>query len=59
MTKTCQDNNGIIISITYIGFLKHFYEYLTEKLKYRDVTCLISFCHDKYAIWNKNLVKNS
>ena len=33
MTKTSQDNN-----LNYINFLKHFYEYLTEKLKYRDVT---------------------
>ena len=24
-----------------IEFLKHFYEYLTEKLKYKDVTCFI------------------
>ena len=36
MTKTSQDNN-----LNYIHFLKHFYEYHTEKLKYRDVTCLI------------------
>ena len=36
ITKTSQDNN-----LNYINFLKHFYEYLTEKLKYRDVTCLI------------------
>ena len=36
MTKTSQDNN-----LNYINFLKHFYEYHTEKLKYRDVTCLI------------------
>ena len=38
MTKTSQDNSGIL---NYINFLKHFYEYLTEKLKYRDVTCII------------------
>ena len=36
MTKTSQDNN-----LNYIHFLKHFYEYHTEKVKYRDVTCLI------------------
>ena len=36
MTKTSQDNN-----LNYIYFLKHFYEYHIEKLKYRDVTCLI------------------
>ena len=35
MTKTSQDNN-----LNYINFLKLFYEYHTEKLKYRDVTCL-------------------
>lgn len=35
MTKTSQNN------LNYINFLKHFYEYHTEKLKYRDVTCLI------------------
>ena len=29
----------MIISITFI-FLKHFCEYHTEKLKYRDVTCV-------------------
>ena len=28
MTKTSQDNN-----LNYIIFFKHFYEYLTEKLK--------------------------
>ena len=32
MTKTSQDN-----ILNYINFLKHFYEYYTEKLKYRDV----------------------
>ena len=33
MTKTSQDNN-----LNYLySFLKHFYEYHTEKLKYRDV----------------------
>ena len=32
MTKTSLDNNGIIISIISIFFLKHFYQYLTEKL---------------------------
>ena len=32
MTKTSQDNN-----LNYI----HFYEYHTDKIKYRDVTCLI------------------
>ena len=37
MTKTSQDNN-----LKYIHFLKHFYEYHTEKLKYRDVTVT---CH--------------
>ena len=36
MTKTSQNNN-----LNYINFLKHFYEYHTEKLKYRDETCLI------------------
>ena len=36
MTKTSRVNN-----LKYIHFLKHFYEYPTEKLKYRDVTCLI------------------
>ena len=36
MTKTKQDKNH-----SYVIFLKHFYEYLTEKLKYRDVTCII------------------
>ena len=36
MTKTSQDNN-----LNYIHFLKHFYEYHTEKLKCRDATCLI------------------
>ena len=35
MTKTSQDNNP-----NYINLLKHFHEYHTEKLKYRDVTCL-------------------
>ena len=30
------DNNP-----NYINFLTHFYEYLNEKLKYRDVTCII------------------
>ena len=34
MTKTSQDNNWIIIS-------KHFYEYLIEKLKYRDKKYII------------------
>ena len=34
MTKTSQDNN-----LNYINFLKHVYQYHTEK--YRDVTCLI------------------
>ena len=33
MTKTSQDNN-----LNDINFLKHFYEYHTEKLKYKDVT---------------------
>jgi hypothetical protein len=32
MTKSSQDNN-----LNFIDFLKHFYEYHTEKLKYRDV----------------------
>ena len=36
MTKTSQNNN-----LNYINFLKNFYEYHTEKLKYRDRTCLI------------------
>ena len=36
MTKTSQDNN-----LNHIHFFKHFYEYHTEKLNYRDVTCLI------------------
>ena len=36
MTKTSQDDN-----LNYIHFLKQFYEYHTEKLKYIDVTCLI------------------
>ena len=36
VTKTIQDNN-----LNYINSLKHFYEYHTEKLKYRDITCLI------------------
>ena len=35
MTKTSQDNNQ-----NSIIFLMHFYEYLTEKLKYRDITCI-------------------
>ena len=34
MTKTSQDDN-----LNYINCLKHFYEYHTEKLKYRDLTC--------------------
>ena len=33
MTKTSQDNN-----LNYIHFSKRFYEYHTEKLKYRDIT---------------------
>ena len=36
MTKTSQDNN-----LNYIDLLKHFNEYHTEKLKYRDIICLI------------------
>jgi hypothetical protein len=36
MTKTSQGNN-----LKVINFLKHFYEYLIEKLKYRDVTWII------------------
>ena len=36
MTKTSKDNN-----LNSTNFLKHFYEYHTEKLKYRDITCLI------------------
>ena len=36
MTKTSQDNN-----LNYIHLLKYFYEYHIEKLKYKDVTCLI------------------
>ena len=32
MTKTSQDNN-----LNHIYFSKHFYEYLAEKLKYRDL----------------------
>ena len=35
MTNTSQDNN-----LKYINFLRHFYEYLIEKLKYRDKTCI-------------------
>ena len=35
MTKTSQDYN-----LNHTNFLKHFYEFRTEKLKYRDVTCL-------------------
>ena len=31
MTKTSQDNN-----LNYINISRHFYEYHTEKLKYRD-----------------------
>ena len=34
--KTSQNNN-----LNYINFLKHFYEYHTDKLKHRDVTCLL------------------
>jgi hypothetical protein len=34
MTKTSQDND-----INYINFLKHFNEYYTETLEYREVTC--------------------
>ena len=42
-----------------IDFLKHFCAYHTEKLMYRDVTCFILiFCHEKFAIRNKNMVKN-
>jgi hypothetical protein len=37
MTKTSQDNN-----LNYINFLKHFYEYHTGKLKYRDVTSVVA-----------------
>ena len=36
MTKTSQDNN-----LNYINFWKYFYQHHTEKLKYRDVICLI------------------
>ena len=36
ITKPSQDDN-----FNYIHFLKHFYEYHTEKLKYIDVTRLI------------------
>ena len=36
MTKTSQDND-----LNYINFLKHSYDYHTEKLKYREITCLI------------------
>ena len=36
MTKSSQDNN-----LNYIDFLKHFYDYHIEKLKYTDVKCLI------------------
>ena len=36
MKKTSQD-----INLNNIHFLKHFYQYHTEKLKCRDVTCLI------------------
>ena len=49
MTKTSQDNNFNYINLkkklnTFkfrFKFKKHFYEYHTEKLKYRYVTCLI------------------
>ena len=50
MTKPGQDNN-----LNYVNFLKHFYEYHTEKLKYRYVTCFIlkllarSICNMKYV----------
>jgi hypothetical protein len=45
MTKTSRDNN-----LNYINLLKHFYEYYTEKLKYRDVKYLIlKFCQDEFA----------
>ena len=37
MTKTSQDNNH-----NYTNFLQHFYEYHTEKLKYRGVQCFYS-----------------
>ena len=40
MTKTSQGNNGIITSIK-STLLKYFYEYITEKLKYQDVTRII------------------
>ena len=40
--KISQDNN-----LNHIDFLKHFYKYHTEKLKYRKVKC--KFCHDKFA----------
>ena len=43
MTKYSHDNN-----LDYIRFLKPFYEYHIEKLKYRDVT-FQRFCHDKFA----------
>ena len=45
MTKTSQD-----IKLNYVILLKHFYEYHTEKLKYRDVTCLIlKVLRDEFA----------
>ena len=37
MTKIIQDNN---LNQVY-QFFKDFYEYPTETLKYRDITCLI------------------
>ena len=45
MTKTSQDEK-----LNYINLLKHFYEYHTEKLKYRDVTCRLEFdCKNVYC----------
>ena len=40
MTKASQDNN-----LNSTNFLKHFYEYHTEKLKCRDIT--INMPHSK------------
>ena len=52
MTKASQDNN-----LNSINFLKHFYEYLTEKLKYRGVTPNLDFLFTSMVPWSK-IVKN-
>ena len=36
MTKTSEDNN-----LNSINFSMYFHEYLTEKLKYRHIKCVI------------------